>query len=142
MTGPEARYADKRLSDAPSRSIPARYVLAAATESGAPAFSLWLLPGIQTDPAEVAVVPPTMSDFSQRTAFSPSSAPTSAAVMPAAPAPTTRRSVSKSHRRLSDCNDIALSQRQARIEHWMVDKSTDILNFTTDRAGRGISIGF
>src|SRR5882724_2081120 len=42
-----------------------------------------------------------MSDFSQRMVLRPSSAPTRAAVIPAAPAPITNRSVSRSHRRLS-----------------------------------------
>src|SRR6478672_11154763 len=80
-------------------------------ESGTPAALLCRLPGIQTVPADVAVVPPTMSDFSHRTVLRPSSAPTRAAVIPAAPAPITSRSASKSHRRLSDSNDIKVSLR-------------------------------
>src|SRR3984885_11882782 len=76
--------------------------------SGTPAARLCRLPGIQTVPAEVAVVPPTMSDFSHKMVLSPSSAPTSAAVIPAAPAPITKRSVSRSQRRCSSCKDIAV----------------------------------
>src|ERR1700712_2012886 len=76
--------------------------------SGTPAARLCRLPGIQTVPADVAVVPPTMSDFSHKIVLSPSSAPTSAAVMPAAPAPITSRSVSRSQRRLSSCKAIAV----------------------------------
>ena len=53
-------------------------------------------------PADVAVVPPTMSDFSQTTTRSPSSVPTRAAVIPATPAPMIRRSVSPSQLRSSD----------------------------------------
>src|SRR5262245_30984611 len=45
-------------------------------------------------PAAVAVVPPTCADFSHRRTSSPSMAHTSAAVMPAAPAPATRTSTS------------------------------------------------
>src|SRR5580692_10215769 len=67
-----------------------------------PAASLWWLPGIQTVPAEVAVVPPTMPDFSQSTTRNPSRVPTRAAVIPAAPAPTISRSVSPSQLRSSD----------------------------------------
>src|SRR6476619_807258 len=69
--------------------------------SATPAAALCRLPGIHTVPAEVAVAPPTLSDFSQMTPLRPSSAPTSAAVIPATPAPITSRSVSASQRRLS-----------------------------------------
>src|SRR5207247_948023 len=47
-----------------------------------------------TEPAEMALVPPTTSAFSSRTTSRPRSAPASAAVMPAAPAPITTRSTS------------------------------------------------
>src|SRR5205807_10573211 len=45
---------------------------------------------------------PTISDFSQTMTRSPSRVPTSAAVIPAAPAPITRRSVSLSQWRSAD----------------------------------------
>src|SRR5262249_27038643 len=69
---------------------------ASATLSVKPASRLCRVPGTQIVPAEVAVVPPTRSDFSQSNTSRPSSEPTKAAVMPAAPAPTTSTSTSSS----------------------------------------------
>src|ERR1700745_3858549 len=71
-----------------------RYRLASATLSVKPASRLCRVPGTQIVPAEVAVVPPTRSDFSQSNTSKPSRELTSDAVMPAAPAPTTSVSTS------------------------------------------------
>src|SRR5262249_23200607 len=59
-----------------------------------PALRLCAVPGAQIVPAEVAVVPPTRSDFSQSKTSRPSSALTKAAAIPPAPAPTTSTSTS------------------------------------------------
>src|SRR5262249_38687871 len=71
-----------------------RYRFASVTLSVKPALRLCRVPGTQIVPAEVAVVPPTRSDFSQRITSRPSRELTRAAVMPAAPAPTTSASTS------------------------------------------------
>src|SRR5689334_19799082 len=56
----------------------------------------WLLPGIHNVPADVDPVPPIWPDFSHKSTSRPSSEATSAAVMPAGPAPAIRRSTSMS----------------------------------------------
>src|SRR5262249_5179962 len=71
-----------------------RYRFASVTLSVKPALRLCRVPGTQIVPAEVAVVPPTRSDFSQSITSRPSRELTRAAVMPAAPAPTTSASTS------------------------------------------------
>src|SRR5499427_9966409 len=71
-----------------------RYRFASVTLSVKPALRLCRVPGTQIVPAEVAVVPPTWSDFSQSITSRPSRELTRAAVMPAAPAPTTSASTS------------------------------------------------
>src|SRR6185437_1863014 len=60
-----------------------------------PAFFPWLFSGIQSVPADVDAVPPTLSDFSTRSTSSPLSFAKIAAAMPAAPAPMIRRSTER-----------------------------------------------
>src|SRR5436190_7581587 len=74
--------------------IESRYRRASGRSSANPASRACFVPGTQIVPADVAVVPPTCDDFSQSRTSSPCSAQTSAAVMPAAPAPATRTSTS------------------------------------------------
>ena len=57
-----------------------------------PAADAWRVLGIQIDPAESAVVPPTNPVFSTSSVFAPRMAEKSAADMPAAPAPITTTS--------------------------------------------------
>src|SRR5215210_7891215 len=89
-----------------------------------PAATAWLVPGTQTVPAEVAVVPPTWNDFSHSTTSRPCTAQTSAEVMPAAPAPTIRTSTSVSMPLLPPVQD----ERRAMLQ----DGGPRILRFDLD----------
>ncbi len=73
-----------------------RYVRAASAVSSTPSLRSTRLFGIQTPPPERAVEPPKCAAFSMTTARRPCRAAVRAAVMPAAPLPTTTTSYSSS----------------------------------------------
>src|SRR5262245_12399231 len=80
-----------------------------------PASRACRVPGTQIVPAEVAVVPPTCADFSHSSTSTPSSAHTSAVVMPAAPAPITNASTSTSPSDIG-CDGLDIDLRQVAAD--------------------------
>ncbi|MEY9854513.1 hypothetical protein ABH935_000110 [Catenulispora sp. GAS73] len=92
IAGPLFRNAACRAGVEPSPTTAARYSAARAGVSGTPAARITELLGIQIPAPERAAEPPKVGAFSTTTADRPRAATVSAAVIPAAPQPTTTTS--------------------------------------------------
>ena len=92
IVGPLARNAACFAAVDPPLATAARYSAASAGVSGTPAARTTELLGIQTPEPDRASDPPNTLAFSSTTTDSPSLTAVSAAVIPAAPAPTTTTS--------------------------------------------------
>src|SRR5512139_1207509 len=92
MAGPLARNAACRSAGTSGPTTAARYSAARAGVSGTPAARITGLLGIQTPAPERAAEPPKVGAFSMTRVVRPRLAAVRAAVMPAAPEPTTRTS--------------------------------------------------
>ena len=96
IAGPLRRKASWRAAGTSGPTTAARYCAAFAGVSGTPAASSTGLFGIQMPAPERAAEPPKVGAFSTTTTLSPRFAAVSAAVIPAAPEPTTTTSYSPS----------------------------------------------
>jgi hypothetical protein len=94
MAGPAVRNACCRSTGTVFPTTRARYAAALAGVSGTPAARMTSLFGIQIPAPERAADPPNVGAFSTTSVRRPRLAALSAAVMPAAPAPTTTTSYS------------------------------------------------
>lgn len=92
MAGPLARKACCRTRGTSAPTTAARYAAAFAGVSGTPAARITSLHGIQIPAPDRAAEPPKVGAFSTTTQLSPRAAAVSAAVIPAAPEPTTTTS--------------------------------------------------
>src|SRR5690349_24017102 len=94
MSGPLARKAAWRAAGTVDPTTLAKYVAALAGVSGTPAARITSLQGIQIPAPDRAAEPPKVGAFSTTTTLSPRLAAVNAAVIPAAPEPTTTTSYS------------------------------------------------
>src|SRR5690242_19493619 len=92
IAGPLPRNAACRPAGTPEPTTAARYDAALDGESGTPAARSTSLLGIQMPAPDLAAEPPKTGAFSTTRVLRPRLAAASAAVMPAAPAPTTTTS--------------------------------------------------
>ena len=92
ISGPFSRYASISAGSALGPITSRTYRRATARLSFTPAARAWGLSGTQMPPPETDVVPPKCDPFSSTSTFAPDAAARTAAVIPAAPDPTTTTS--------------------------------------------------